>query len=299
MPQDNLEQLQKLTKLINTDRIISPEEIEQVISVLVTILARNKEAVERMSEETREEVLTSLADSKRQLDEALSQVRELTGSTQENVTTGLKQAVEDVYRQLDELAADIKASAPKDGKDADPSAVVPLVIEQIKLPEYKETVLDGGEQIVDKINDLPTDEDDKKIDAKHIKNLPKGGETRIIGSPHNIAWFDESTLVSEHINKVKFTGSGVQAALNSEGTLVITVTGTASTETDEIATDSGNHTTFTISNTPNAGTLLVYNGDTGQIFAPSLYSNVTTSITFNSSLEVGSETPVVRAKYGY
>ncbi len=35
---------------------------------------------------------------------------------------------------------------------------------------------DSGEEIVDKINDLPLD-DEFKIDAKHIKNLPKGNTT--------------------------------------------------------------------------------------------------------------------------
>lgn len=41
-------------------------------------------------------------------------------------------------------------------------------------------VLDSGEEIVEKINDLPTDDNDLKIDAKHIKNLPKS-ETRNMG----------------------------------------------------------------------------------------------------------------------
>ncbi len=37
----------------------------------------------------------------------------------------------------------------------------------------KDWSLDSGEDIVNKINDLPVDDDSKKIDAKHIKNLPK------------------------------------------------------------------------------------------------------------------------------
>jgi len=44
---------------------------------------------------------------------------------------------------------------------------------------------DTGEQIVNKINDLPTDEDDLKIDAKHIKNLPEVTKTivaRVVGT---------------------------------------------------------------------------------------------------------------------
>lgn len=55
-----------------------------------------------------------------------------------------------------------------DGINPNPEDVVPFVLEQ--LPKVEETT---GEQIIDLINDLPL-EDENKIDASHIKNLPKG-----------------------------------------------------------------------------------------------------------------------------
>jgi hypothetical protein len=45
-----------------------------------------------------------------------------------------------------------------------------------------QTIDPSGEEIVDKINALPTNDDKLKIDAKHIKNLPKGGPTAIWGT---------------------------------------------------------------------------------------------------------------------
>lgn len=76
----------------------------------------------------------------------------------------------------DEVVAKIKPLLPdlievKDGKDGinpNPEDVVPLVLE--KLPKAKEL---QGEEIVDKINALPTDNEELKIDVSHIKGIPK------------------------------------------------------------------------------------------------------------------------------
>jgi len=73
----------------------------------------------------------------------------------------------------------------KDKKEIASSIKVPVVekvIEKVEViretpiitNEIKEVaVADTGEIIVEKINELPTDDDDLKIDAKHIKNLPE------------------------------------------------------------------------------------------------------------------------------
>lgn len=93
----------------------------------------------------------------------------------------------------------LKISSVKDGKDADEDLIIEKVLAEIpqedemleyvlsKLPKPKEVVLDGGKEIVDKINELPV-EPEYQIDAKHIKNLPTArggnvygpGKTKII-----------------------------------------------------------------------------------------------------------------------
>lgn len=67
-----------------------------------------------------------------------------------------------------------------DGEPAEPIDVEQVVLEVLSnIPEIKDSSPDSGVEIVDKINDLPTDDETLKIDAKHIKNLPKshGGGT--------------------------------------------------------------------------------------------------------------------------
>ncbi len=158
---------------------------------------------------------------------------------------------------------------------------------------------DTGEQIVQKINDLPTDDDDKKIDAFHIKNFPKEIQKHTFAVQRNIAWFDETTLIVDNPTRIKLAGAGIQAAMDSTGMLVITIPGGGGTPVDETLTDSGDHTTFTISQTPSVNTLLVINENTGQAIPVSAYTNTTISIIFNESQEVDGETPVFRARYFY
>ena len=64
-----------------------------------------------------------------------------------------------------------------DGKNADETKIIMEVLSRIPPsnpgPPGKDGTKIEGEQIVDKINELPTDDPKKKIDAIHIKNLPK------------------------------------------------------------------------------------------------------------------------------
>src|SRR5258708_24632766 len=56
---------------------------------------------------------------------------------------------------------------------------------------------DTGEQIVEKINQLPED-DELKIDASHIKNLPTGGPgARMHGGFRNPRIYSGSTLIAK------------------------------------------------------------------------------------------------------
>jgi len=82
----------------------------------------------------------------------------------------------DYKKIIDEVVS--KIPTPKDG--ISPVVDYEYIISQIPIPKDgvngqngKEGSPDTGEQIVEKINDLPTDEDELKIDASHIKNLPK------------------------------------------------------------------------------------------------------------------------------
>lgn len=111
----------------------------------------------------------------------------------------------------------------KDKKDIAKSIKVPIVekiIEKTEVikeqpiitNEIKEVaVADTGEQIVDKINELPTNEDDKKIDFSHIKNAPQFKNGNYYGG--------------SGIKEIIAGGSNVHIDNNNPGYPVLTVDG--------------------------------------------------------------------------
>lgn len=85
------------------------------------------------------------------------------------------------------LAVDEKLATVQDGKPADETKITEQITEKLKalIPAEKEN--ETGQTIVDKINELPTDDDDDKIDYSHLKNVPKekknpsGGSGKYMG----------------------------------------------------------------------------------------------------------------------
>lgn len=63
---------------------------------------------------------------------------------------------------------DKKMKEVKDGKDADEIRIIKDVLDQIKLPEYKETVLDNPEQLRDKLESL---RGNNKLSIQSVQDL--------------------------------------------------------------------------------------------------------------------------------
>ncbi len=208
----------------------------------------------------------------------------------------------DTQKRMDDLTAMLEQAIAlraipgpqgEDGQDGAPG------------PAGQDGSPDSGDDIVDKINALPTDDPDCQIDYAHIKNAPVMQGGRVMhGGFRNLQIFDEQTLISKAAQFMKFVGAGVQATVSKDGVITITVPGGSGTAADQLATDSGDHTTFTISHTPTANTLLLINENTGQAVPASAYTNTGTSITFTSSQQIDDGagnlvTPTFRARYFY
>lgn len=179
---ENQEYLEIISKILNTDNIITSKEIEQVLEGIVGILANNKKGVEELTQETKDKVESMLAYLEEEHQKMVKQMEDYTGEHGKKMTAEMENMVE----RCEVLLQEVRNVMPKDGepgKDADEEAVVEKVLSKIKLPEYKETVLDNGEQIVDKINELEITPE-KQIDVSHIKGLKKfvqENQTKIIG----------------------------------------------------------------------------------------------------------------------
>lgn len=175
MEKNNQNLLQKLTQILNVDKIISPEDIEAIRDALIGVLANNKKELESLTDETKQAVNSILDKVLTEHDTYLEKTKQIAQEAKSETT----EAINSTLKSLEEVKAlckEVMECKPENGEDADEEYVIGEVLNRIKLPEYKEIVLDDGSAIVDKINSLPVNEENQ-IDAKHIKNLPevKGG----------------------------------------------------------------------------------------------------------------------------
>lgn len=219
MDKNTQEQLNKLAKVFKTDNIITATEIEQVLVGILQIMNSFKKDNEKLTEETKDAVkslYSQLAAEHDKMVKELEAVSEKNNSKLQNQFNSKSGMFDEALTKVKKLLEEIKAIDVKDGKDADEEMIIDSVLAKIKLPEYKEIVLDDGEEIVAKINDLSTTEDVFKIDASHIKNLPtdgkKGYSPTVLGNAVDLnqsARADGYAIVWDDVNKnFKFADGG-------------------------------------------------------------------------------------------
>jgi len=147
---------------------------------------------------------------------------------------------------------------------------------------------DTGEQIVDKINALSTDNDEDKIDASHIKNLPEPKQQNFptVMAANGPLW---------RLQDVDVGGISVGQSLKWTGVRWIPYTPASSGSTsvyNEVV--AGSATTFTLANTPDTDTLRLYAN--GQRLTPTTdYSLTGAVITTVSSWSANA----ITADYNY
>lgn len=178
MEKTNQNLLQKLTQILNVDKIMSPDDVLAIRDALIGVLANNKKELESLTDETKQAVNSILDKVLNEHGAYLEKTKQIAQEAKSETT----EAINSTLKSLEEVKAlckEVMECKPENGEDADEEYVIGEVLNRIKLPEYKEIVLDDGGAIVDKINSLPVNEENQ-IDAKHIKNLPEGKGGRVI-----------------------------------------------------------------------------------------------------------------------
>ncbi len=176
---------------------------KDILEAIIAILAANKQAVEKIAEETKlsvepvlaqikaldeqtqQSVKSTLETLKTEYEGYLKSLQENTKLNTSELEKGLKAQNDRSFKRIQTLISNIKP--PKDGKDGknpDPTEVANLVMAQIKLPEYKEFIL-TSEAVRDSLEIL---EGNERLDWKAIKGLPdyfkmakKAGRQMLVG----------------------------------------------------------------------------------------------------------------------
>lgn len=244
---ENQRKLDKLSKLAGLllDNTITPTQAKQLVELLVNLNTKQKEDMVKtfgeMSDSFTQEAYTKLQEAvsmvSQKHSDALLEVRQLTNKQRKEHEARLE--------ELQSLLVEIKSVKVENGKDADEELIVEKVLERIEIPEYKETILDDGKQIADKLNIL-----EEVIDQKVIKGLTKKITDLSSNIAHNVIKGSSTTLVNGKLTKnINFSGSAsvsfngdnanVTVTGSSGGGTWGTITGTLSDQTDlQLALDA-------------------------------------------------------------
>jgi hypothetical protein len=187
---DKLEQLKQKIESIQAKSAVAPE-MKQFITLVLSVIVKSKQELENLSDENIKTIKDSIAYIEKNYENKVSLLDEKINTAKGNFDTNIA-----IFKDLITELKSIKYKDGADGKDADEEVIVEKVLGKIKLPDYKETVLDNGEEIVAKINELSIIPENQ-IDASHIKNLPEivqkeGAKGRIVR-----VYTDETTITGD------------------------------------------------------------------------------------------------------
>jgi hypothetical protein len=190
---EKIDKLQQLMKLLQHDTI-TPQEVEKFLVMVVESVKKAKDSFERISSENLAQVSEFLEYMQSEHERILSRSQNAIDIAENTLDT-----FDSKLAEAKSLVAKLRIMEPKngvDGKDADEEYIISEVLNRIELPEQKEFEYDTGEDIVEKINQLSTDEK-YQIDASHIKNLPVG---QGVGSTARNLWQLNDVTLSNPTN---------------------------------------------------------------------------------------------------
>lgn len=312
---DNLKQLEKLVKVFNTDNIVTPDQIEEVLLAMVTILANNKKSVDFLNEETKATVESVLSKSQAEYAKHKADLEErLMSSTidvhgrvgkkmmdmEARLTMEADQKMVQTMESCQKMMDECKAMMPKDGMDG------------------KDGSPDTAPQIKDKLESL---EGDARLDAKAIKNLPQathttqtiykgGGGIRLnvggVEEVHKLNVVGGTVTGSDHEATLTVTGAGataftdltdVPAAYTGQGGKVVAVKAdvsglefiTASSTDEKVKYDAGDPTAGYVADKFVAGTGISVTegtgGDANKLQITNSAPDQTVSITAGTNID--------------
>lgn len=242
MPNENIENLKRLADVFNTDKIISGDDLTQVLRAIMEIMAQFKTNNEKLNAETKRIVEDIYSKINEEHTLVLSTVKETENSLKNDFASGgfkekiseLKSIIEELRSTQREQAIEIENNKISNSDiEIKQSKLLDEVLSKIEIPEVED---ETPESIIEKINNADTKNDIYKIDAIHIKNLPKATNNFgaagirylsqlsdvIVSSPQNGDVIKYNSTTKKFENGVGGGGGGTWGS----------ITGTLSSQTD-------------------------------------------------------------------
>ena len=183
MTEKTLEKVNKLLELVKEDTV-TPKDLENFIQGILLFVKNEKEDFQKSSQEQTSYVESVIQYIETKVKEVEKEIKEKVRIEKEKIVAPVleaenknrdaKNTLLEIKKLLEEVRA-IKATKGEDGKDGQDGK------DGVDGKDGKDGSPDTGENIVDKINALSLDEENK-IDASHIKNLPQVKTEGIAGA---------------------------------------------------------------------------------------------------------------------
>lgn len=202
-PKERAALLLSLANTLKPTNTVSAIQMQQLLVQIGNILASTYKDLDKRSKNLQDEVSADLVETLENINILDSKVKEYKDAIDNIISHGeetisnIKDDADKYYKIIDDLILNIKnipkptdgkdgeRGAPgkdgkdgkdgQDGKDANEEAITQNVIKVIKDQIANEE--EDGADIVEAINALSTKEEGLKIDASHIKNLPRAINT--------------------------------------------------------------------------------------------------------------------------
>ena len=158
----NFKKLERLMNLMDDDALTREEFLKSFKAVLE--FAQKMKQQNMLEMERMEKVMSNLMERmKMESKTGMEDIRKQIMFLCEAEMKKMQSEHEKMMTQIDKKMMDIK-----DGKDADETKIVSDVLSLIKIPEYKETILDNAEKIRDKLETLQGEE---KLDRTAVRGI--------------------------------------------------------------------------------------------------------------------------------
>ena len=172
LPKEQQDKIFKDIETLQAKSAVAPE-LRAFATLFLKVLAEAKSDFSNISKENQAKI-----------DQAFAYLEQEHVKLQNNVsqvTDSAKIDFENSLSEIKDLIKKIQTIKPIDGVDGYTPVKGEDYFTDSDIKEIKDEVLkdiptveeETGESIVSKINDLPTDDEDLKIDAKHVKNFPE------------------------------------------------------------------------------------------------------------------------------
>jgi hypothetical protein len=280
------EKLARLLNLLDTESLSRQEFVENFKQVIDFVRKAN-DSITAYSKSESEKLIAMCEKSLASVESKNSKDFE---SWKKETNDIVKDQLDNMYGDWDKLQVSIRERIAelKDGENADEERVAEMVV--ARMPAYKEKPEETPGIIRDKLETLKGED---RLDVSAIKGIDDliqrlpNGDTRIVsGGSRHLQIQSDGTVIDRNARVINFKGTGITSIVrNSSGVIDVTIGGGTFVDNEIV---SGSTTTFTLSQTPVAGTVHVY--ALGQRLTPGAGNDFTISgavITTISSYPAG------------